>query len=59
MNAMPSQITNICIICSVVFFQANNKENFKYLRHWPLLPEDSPHKGAVTRKMFQFDDAIM
>ena len=44
--------------------QAQMKENIKAPRHWPLCgnsqwPVDSPHKMAVTWKMFPFDDVIM
>ena len=37
------------------FVRAQIKENIKAQR-WPV---NSPHKGAVTRKMLSFDDVIM
>ena len=41
------------------------EENIKAPHHWSYVrgihrsPVNSPHKGPVTRKMFQFDDVIM
>ena len=65
MGAMASQITDISMVCSAVFFffQAQVKENIQApvtglcegIR-WPWIP---PHKGPVLRKMFPFDDVTM
>ena len=61
MGAMASQITSL----TIVYIQAQIKENIKAPRHWPLWggihrrPVNSPHKGPVTRKMLPFDDIIM
>ena len=65
MSARTSPITGVSIVYSTVWLDAY-QGNTKVPRHWPLWKEsvgeqyvDSPHKGSVTRKMFQFDDVIM
>ena len=62
MSAMAYQITGVSIVYSAVCTDAD-KENIQNPRHWPFWgeftgwPVNSPHKGPVTRKMF--DDSIM
>ena len=63
MSTMASQITGVSIVCSAVSSGAYKKTSkFHVTGHcegnhrWPV---DSPHKGSVTRGMFQFDDAIL
>ena len=64
MTAMASQITSLTIVYSN-FFHGQIKESIKApaslafvrgIHRWPM---NSPHKGPVTRKIFQFDDVIM
>ena len=64
MSAMASQITSVSIVY-LMFVQAQIKENItgsaslafvRGIHQWPV---SSWHKGQVTWKMFQFDDAIM
>ena len=66
MSARTSPISGVSIVCSTVSLDAQIKENIKVPRHLHLWEEsigeqyvDSPHKGSVTRKMFQFDDVII
>ena len=64
MTTMASQITSLTVVYSTVYSDADKKKTPK-----PLVtglcagnspgPVNSPHKGPVTRKMFQFDDVIM
>ena len=56
MGSISSQINSLTIVYSSVD-SADIKENIKAPRHWR--PDNSPHKGLVTRKMFPFDDVIM
>ena len=64
MNVMASQITGVPIVCSAVCSDADQREHQSStslafgmgIRRWP---EDSPHKGLITRKMFPFDDVTM
>ena len=64
MGAMASQITSLTIVYSTVYAGADQR---KYqssaslafvmgIHRWPV---NSPHKGPVTQKMFQFDDVII
>ena len=64
MDAMPSQITSLTIVCSAVYSDADQRKHqssaslafVRWIHRWPV---NSPHKGPVTRKMFPFDDVIM
>ena len=64
MSAMASQITSLRIVYSLVYSGANQSKHqssaslafMRGIHRWPV---NSPHKGPVTRKMFQFDDVIM
>ena len=64
MCAIASQITSISTVYSAVCsgtHQRNHQSSellaFVSGDHWWLV--ESPHKGPVTRKMFQFDDVII
>ena len=64
LSAMASQITGLTIICSTVYSDADQRKYqssaslaFVWGVNW--WPVNSPHKGAVTRKMFPFDDVPM
>ena len=57
MSAMASRIAGALIVFSTVC-SGTEQENIKALRHWPLWPVDTLHKGPVTR-MFPFDDVII
>ena len=48
MVAITSQITSLTIVYSTLYVWGIHR-----------CPENSPHTGAVTRKMFPFDDVIM
>ena len=64
MGAMAPQITSLTIVYSIVNSGADQRiyQSSAYLvfvwgiHRWPV---NSPHKWAVTRKMFPFDDVIM
>ena len=64
MSAMASQITSLTIVYSTVYSGADQRRHqssaslafLRGIRRWPL---NSPHKGTVTQKKFQFDDVIM
>ena len=63
MSAMASQITSLTIVYSNVLRRKSKKTSklrvigiCAGIHRWPV---NSPHKGPVTRKMFQFDDVIM
>ena len=64
MTTMASQITSFTVVYSTVYSDADKKKTSK-LRVTGLCagnspgPVNSPHKGAVTRKMFPYDDVIM
>ena len=63
-GAMASQITSFTIVYSTVYSGADQRKHqrsasvasVRGIHRWPV---NSPHKGPVTRKMFQFDDVIM
>ena len=64
MSAMVSQITGISVVYSSVCSDADQRKcqrsaSLAFVRGIRRSPEDSPHKGSVTRKMFPFDDVIM
>ena len=48
MGTMASEITNLDIVYSNIYSDADEKN-----------PVNSPHKWPATRKMFPFDDVIM
>ena len=64
MGAIVSQITNLTIVYSIVYSDADQRKHqssaslafVRGIHRWPV---NSPHKGPVTRKMFPFDDIIM
>ena len=64
MSAMASQIISLMIVYSNVYSGGNQRKHkssasLAFVRgiHWWLV--NSPHKGAVTWKMFPFDNVIM
>ena len=64
MNVMASQITGDTIVYSTVCSGADQRElqssaSLAFVRWIHRWPENSPHKGPVTRKIFPFDDIIM
>ena len=64
MGAIASQITSLAIVYSTVYSDADqrkhqNSASLAFVRGIHRGPENSPHKWAVTRKMFPFDDVIM
>ena len=64
MSAMASQITSLSIVYSTVYSGADqrklhNSTSLAFVWGIHRRPVNSQHKGPVTRKMFQFDDAIM
>ena len=64
MSAMASKITSLRIVYPTVYSAADQRKHqssaslaFVWgIHRWPV---NSPHKGPVTRKMFQFDHVIM
>ena len=64
MSKMASQITGVTIVYSNVCLGADhrkhqNSASLAFVRGIHRWPVNSPHKGPVRRKMFQFDDVIM
>ena len=64
MGAIASQITNLAIVYSTVYSDANQRKHrssvsLAFVRGIHRGSIDSPPKGPVTRKMFPFDDVIM
>ena len=64
MGAMASQITNLAIVYSTVYSGTHRRKHqssasLAFVRGIHRGPVNSPHKGPVTRKMFQFDAIIM
>ena len=64
MSAMMSQITSLTIVYSSVYSDADQRKHqssgsLVFVRGIHRWPENSPHKGPATRKMFPFDDVIM
>ena len=57
LGVMASQITSLAIAYLIVY-SGVDQINTKAPRHWPLSPVNSPHKWAVTPKMFPFDDVM-
>ena len=64
MGAMAFQITGVSIVCSTVWSGTDQRKHqnsaslafVKGIHRWPV---DSPHKRAVTQKMFSFGDVVM
>ena len=64
MGAMASQSTSLTIVYSTVYSGADKRKHHisaalarvRGIHRWPM---SSPHKWAVMRKMFPFDDVIM
>ena len=57
MNTMASQTTGVSNICSAVSSGADQRKyqssaSLAFVRGIHRLPKDSPHKGPITRKMF-------
>ena len=64
MSTMASQIASLTIVYSTVYSGADqrkhhNSASLAFVRGIHRWPVNFPHKGPVTRKMFQFDDVIM
>ena len=64
MGAIASQITSLTIVYSTVYSDADQRKHqsstsLAFVRGIHRGPVNSPHKWAVTRKMFPFDDVIM
>ena len=64
MSAMVSQIIGFSVVCSAAYSYADQRKHprsaaLAFVRGLHRWPEDSPHKGSVTRKMFPFDDVFM
>ena len=64
MGAMASQTIGVSIVCLTVGSSVHQRKHQStasqaFVRRIPWWPEDSPHKGPVTREMFPFDDVIM
>ena len=64
MGPMASQITSLTIVYSIVYSDADQRKHqssasLAFVRGIHRGPGNSPHKWAVTRKMFPFDDVIM
>ena len=64
MGAVASQITSLTIVYSTVYSGADQRKHqssasVAFVRGIHRWPENSPHKGPVTGKMFSFDDVIM
>ena len=57
---MASQITSPTIVYSTIYSGADQSSAplafVRGIHRWPV---NSPHKGPVTRKMFEFDDVIV
>ena len=64
MSTMASQITSLNIVFLTVYSGPDQRKHqssawLAFGRGIHRLPVNSPHKWAVTRKMFPFDDVIM
>ena len=64
MGEVASQITSLTIVYSTVYSDAyqikyQSSASLAFVRSIYRGPVNSPHKWAVTRKMFPFDDVIM
>ena len=64
MGSIASQITNLAIVYSIVYSDADQRKHqssasLAFVRGIHRGPVNSPHKWPVTREMFPFDDVIM
>ena len=64
MSVMAYQITSLTIVYSTIYSGADQRKHqssasLAFVRGIHRWPENSPHKGPVTRIMFPFDDIIM
>ena len=64
MGAIASQITNLPIVYSIVYSDADqikhqSSESLSFAREIHRVPVNSPHKWPLTRKMFPLDDIII
>ena len=64
MSPMASQITNLGIVYSTIYSGSDQRKyqssaSLAFVRRIHRGPVNSPHKRAVTRKMFSFDEVIM
>ena len=64
MGAMAFQITSLTIVYSTFYSGIDQRKHqssasLAFVRGIDRWPVNSPHKGPVTRKIFQFDDAIL
>ena len=64
MGTIESQITSLTIICSILYWDADQRKHqssasLAFVRRIHRGPVNSQHKWPVTRKMFPFDDVIM
>ena len=64
MTMLPSQITSLTVVYSIVYSGANQRKHqssasLAFVREIHRGPVNFPHKWPVTRKMFPFDDVIM
>ena len=64
MSAIAFQITGVSVVCSTVYSAVDQRKHqssatLTFVTGINRSPVDSPHKGPVSRKMFQFDDVIM
>ena len=63
-SAIGSQIISPTIVNSTTYSSTDERKrqtsaSLAFVRGIHRWPENSPHKGPVTRKMFPFDDVIM
>ena len=59
MDATASQITSLTIVYWTIYSGSDQRKHQRSASLAFVSPVNSPHKGAVTRKMFSFDDVIM
>ena len=64
MTMLASQITSLMVVYSIVYSGVNQRKHqssasLAFVREIHRGPVNFPHKWAVTRKMFPFDDVIM
>ena len=63
MSAIASQIVSLTIVYSTIYSGANQRKHHNslslaFVRGIQLWPENSLHKGPVTRKIFPFDYVV-
>ena len=64
MSVLASQITSPTIVYSTIYSGTNHRKHqssvsLAFVRGIHRRPVNYPHKGAVTRRIFPFDDFIM